>query len=392
MWCIREATDYKDCLDQVRQFTQKAFAASSITRVAGSAGSVYGASASENSNDTEEFTIKCTTGGGDGVAKFSVTGDGATGSAAEATAGEPYSIDECSFIIISEGDTFTTSDEWTFTTDASTAEWVEDDYFTNYNNTGESWLVQHGIGAGSDEVYGSWWTVSDTSTYWNMGLSGQTGYNDGYVDGSTDLAHGITAQPGYHPYYVVMNEAPNTFTFYCIATSRHIKIIPLIGSSHGSTYTGWFLPHSTPSQWGYPMFNGGSTDNESEPVGARDSGHTCYWSAFDGALHGAVDDNTIYREIDTFSPRHYGSFAGFRSSLDQNVLLWPCVPIHEGSNNVYGELEGVYWPSPYTWNGTTQGVLTPGSVIVTDTVTALCFQDVTADGAGNIIAMDLMGD
>jgi hypothetical protein len=63
--------------------------------------------------------------------------------------------------------------------------------------------------------------------------------------------------------------------------------------------------------------------------------------------------------------------------------------LHEASNNVYGTLEGVYYPDPYI-PGT--GLLSAGDVIVTDAVTALCFKDVNRGSAGSVIAMDLMGD
>jgi hypothetical protein len=71
------------------------------------------------------------------------------------------------------------------------------------------------------------------------------------------------------------------------------------------------------------------------------------------------------------------------------MVLYPAVPIHEGSNNVYGTLEGVYYPTPNIPGG---GVISSGDVIITDSVVGLVFKDVTRDTTGDHIAMDLLGD
>jgi len=49
----------------------------------------------------------------------------------------------------------------------------------------------------------------------------------------------------------------------------------------------------------------------------------------------------------------------------------------------------VYYPTPYVSGG---GLLTSGDVVVASDLVALCFQDVNRSAAGDIIAMDLMGD
>ena len=61
----------------------------------------------------------------------------------------------------------------------------------------------------------------------------------------------------------------------------------------------------------------------------------------------------------------------------------------ESSDNVYGTLEGVYYPTPYV---PSTGLLTDLDVIVTTDVTAVTFRDVTRPGAGTLVAMALMGD
>lgn len=373
-WMIGTASDYKDCLDQVRQFTQKAFAAGAITPGGGNTGDgvIYGASASHNSV-SETWTITATS-----ATNFTVSGS-VSGAQVDATVGTPYSIDEVSFIINDGDAAFVATDSFTFPVAGSTAEWVQDRWDTDYDGSGGYELIQHGIGGGSDEVYVGYNTKTDASTYWNWLITGLTGYVP---------ANDMINQPGYFPYYDCLNNS-SSFPFTCIFTSRHIKVMPIIGAVYGGTYAGWILPHATPSQWDYPMFCGGSSDDVGQLLGGTEDEHTLYWNAFSDEKSGAVLDISVWNEINTFNPRHYGDFANFRPTQDDLMLLYPAVPIHEASNNVYGALEGVYYPTPFI---PSTGLLTEGDVISTADATALCFRDITRAGAGNIIAMDLMGD
>lgn len=379
-WTTRTATDFRDCLDIVRQFTQKAFAAGAVTQNVGSFGQVYGASATHNSV-AETWTLVCTTLGGNGTAVFSVTG-GVSGAQANATSGVPYSIDEVSFILTAGTTDFAVNDEFEFDIAVSTPDWVEDFWTTDRDGNGNYELIQHGTGAGSDEIFCAWYTLSNESTYWNWGVSGLTGYVD---RGSFSLG----AQPGWNPYYDCMNNA--SFEFTCIFTSRHVKVIPTsVTGVTGGSYLGWLIPHATPSQWTYPMFGGGSTDDSTELVGSTDSDHTCYWAANGGNLSGAVLDITLWREINKFSPRHYADFENWRPGyVDAEMRLYPAVPIDEASDNVYGELEGVYYPTQHIPGG---GNLSEGDVIISSDITALVFRDVFRTDFGDYIAMDLMGD
>lgn len=379
-WIKAQASDYKDCLEQVKDFCIKATAAGAVTPGGGNTGdgTVYGASATANSV-AETWTLTCTTGGTNGTAIFSVSGS-VSGAQASATAGVPYSIDEVSFIITAGAVDFVSSDSFTFAIASSTAEWVVDRWDTDYDGSGGYELIMHGIGDTSDEIYVGYNTKTDSSTYWNWLITGLTGYVD---------ANPMPTQPGYYPYYDCMNNAP--FYFYCIMTSRHVKVIANVDASYDcSSYVGFLLPHATPSQWDYPMFCGGSTDDANQVINGTEDDHTCYWSAYSDEWSGAVLDISTWREINRFSPRHYGKFEQWRpGAIDNEMRLYPAVPIHEASNNVYGTLEGVYYPTPYVPSG---GLLTTGDVVITDDVTALCFKDVHRAGAGNVIAMDLMGD
>jgi hypothetical protein len=379
-WTQRTATDFRDCLDQVRQFTQKAFAAGTVTPGGGNTGDGYGYGASASHQSVAEtWTLTCTTGGGNDTAIFSVVGS-VSGTQTSATAGVPYSIDEISFVIVSGDTDFVATDSFTFDVATSTAEWVQDKWDTDRDGNGNYELIQHGIGAGSDEIYGAWYTLTNDSTYWNWGVSGLTGYVSG---------NSLANQPGWHPYYDCLNNA--SFDFICIFTSRHIKVIPTaVSGETGGSYIGWILPHATPSQWTYPIFGGGSTDDASQVIGGTEDDHTCYWNAYSDEYSGAILDVTAWVEINRFSPRHYGSFESWRPGLvDDEMRLYEAVPIDESSNSVYGTLEGVYYPTPYISGG---GLLSAGDIIITDSVVTMCFKDVFRTAAGNLVAMDLMGD
>lgn len=374
MWMKGNSSDYKDCLDQVRQFTQKAFAAGAVTPGGGNTGDgeVYGASAG-TSSVAETWTLTATS-----ATNFTVSGS-VSGAQADATVGVPYSIPEVSFIINAGATPFVSSDDFTFGTAVSTAEWVQDRWDTDYDGNGGRELIQHGIGASADEIYVGYNTKTNDSTYWNWLVTGLTGY---------EVSNDMATQPGYFPYYDCMNNS-SSFDFYCIATSRHIKVIPVIGAVYGGSYAGWLLPHATPSQWTYPMYCGGSTDTVSETLGGALDRHTLYWAAFSDEFSGAVLDMSVWNEINRFSPRQYGDFEDWRPTLDGEMVLYPAVPIHEGSTNVYGALEGVYYPTPFV---PSTGLLTDEDIISTASTTAICLRDLTRPGAGTLVAMDLMGD
>ena len=137
------------------------------------------------------------------------------------------------------------------------------------------------------------------------------------------------------------------------------------------------------------MYCGGSTDTLTEAVGATFDRYTNYWAAFSDEKSGAVQDMSVWNEINHISPRHYGDFPNWRPTLAGKMVLYPAAPIYESSNNVYGTLEGVYYPTPNIPGG---GVISTAAIISSTDVVAIVFKDVTRDITGSHIAMDLMGD
>jgi len=376
-WAKRNATDFKDCLDQINDFATKTLFAGAVTPGGGNTGDgvVYGASGSEHSVDGETWTLECTTGGGDEVAVFSVTGSDA-GVQVAATSGVPYSIDRVSFIILA-GDTDWvaggTPDSFTFSTSTGTAKWTteESDLASSQQH-----IILNGVGGGSDEIFAGFRTQSDDATYFNMEVTGFSGYvaTSDYED-----------QPGYKSYYACMSNS--SFDFYIVTTSRHIKIIPIVGVVYEGGYTGWFLPTATASQYSYPQFVGGSTDLADQTINDTGAQHTNYWAGLDEYnASGSVNDGSEWREIPKLSPISYGEFENWIKDIDDNRRLYAATLLNENQIDIYGTLEGIY----YITNG--DNALTPQDVITDGDKGYIVFRDVTRPGAGNVAVFDLMGD
>jgi hypothetical protein len=382
-WTLRNATNYLDLLNQVRQFTQKAFSAGAVTAGGGNTGdgTVYGASASENSV-AETWTITCTTGGGNGTAVFSVSGS-VSGAQASATAGIPYSINETSFAIISGDTDFVATDSFTYSIAASTAKWVQDRWNTDWDGSGGYELIQHGTGSGTDEIYVGYQSRSDYSTYYNLSGAGMTGYVSG---------NDYNLQPGFQESFTLLNNS--TIPFYCIFDGYHIKIASVFTTTNsGGSYLGWNEPYASPSQWTYPMFVGGSYNSAAGLIGDTSSNHTQYWA--DSPINAYVFDATVVRSGIKIYPRDYSQFTSWRAGIEGNMRLYPATPVHEGSTNVFGPLRGVYWPTPYT---PSDAVLGEGDIVFgtpvggVDVAVCVTLRDVFRTGAGNIGALELLGD
>lgn len=375
-----DIADYKDFLDTLRQFTQKAFKAGSVTAGTNTGdGTIYGASASENSV-AETWTITCTTGGTNDVAIFSVSGS-VSGAQASATAGQPYSVDLVSFCIVSADTDFVSGDSFAFSVASSTAEWVQDSWDTDFDDDGGYQLFQHGIGNSADEIYVGFETKTDDSTYWNIEASALTGY----VAGSD-----LEDQLGYMPEWVCGNDT--TFAAYIAFDSYRISytLIPIEGA-HELGGVGWINSYASPSQWSMPNFSGGSHSSASATAGS--TGNHYLTGSNLSILWGGSILTTL-----SVSPKDYGYFSAWHSPLDEKMRLYPATAISEANTMLLGELPSVYWITPYVGGG---GLLTALSLIIgeiddysgsTKTVCGVTFRNVTYSAAGNISVFDLTGD
>ena len=371
-WAKRTATDYRDCLSQIVDFTTKAWAAGSVTAGGGNTGDgiVYGQSASENSV-AETWTITCTTGGGSEVATFSVTGS-VSGAKASAVADTPYSIDEVSFVVLSGDTDFVIGDTFSFTVSAITPQWSvnESDLIST-----QQYVLLQGTGGGSDEIFTGFRTHSNDSTYWNMEVSAFSGYVNG---------NNYSDQPGRRNYYTCMSAV--SFDFWIFTTGYSIKVVPIVGTVYGGMYTGWFLPNATNAQYRYPAYVGGSTDDSNQLVGGTEDDHTNYWRGYNSEYSGAVNDGTTWNEINKFIPLSYGDFDKWFPDVHGNRVAYPVEVVKESQSSIYGRLEGLYYPT------NADSLLTANDFLNQGSKGLIVFQDTFRVGAGNVVAVDLLPD
>lgn len=388
-WMIGTANGYKDCLSQMRDFCKKAYEAGAVTPGGGNTGNgtVLGACAG-TSAVAETLTLTCTTGGGNGVGVFSVSGS-VSGSLGNATVGQPFSHAKASFILSGGSVDFATSDSFTFAVSSSTAVWADERWDTDWagDASNEYEWIANGIGAGSDEVFVGFRTRSDGATYWNIETSGLTGF----VDHDIGKDKPLSLQPGYYPFYSCANGPGTNFTFLCVFTSRAIKLMITLEAYSGwqnGLYVGWILPYATPSQWSYPMYCGASTDDYNQTI-TPESDHSCFWKQNNGAI---LDISTWRRIIDMLpvAPLLSCESAKWYPGISDNLMRWyPLIVAHTGTNNIYGELEGVHYPTPFVPGG---GLLTAGDLVFVSDAAAMAFKNVERSSAGELIAIELMGD
>lgn len=232
-----------------------------------------------------------------------------------------------------------------------------------------------GTGTGTDEIFVGFRTITDGSTYFNVEVSAMSGYiaSNSYDD-----------QPGIYSYYSCLSNV--SFPFWIFTSSRRIMVIPVIGTLYEALYAGWFLPNATASQYAYPIFVGGSTDDENQLIGGTEDDHTCFWAGYSVEYSGAVNDGTSWVGINDFIPKDYGRFYSLFSDIAGNRVLYPCEILRESSTTIYGRLEGIY----FVGNG--DSAITANDVLNDGSKGYIVTQDVFRTGTTNIAAIDLMGD
>ena len=178
-WTRISVTDFGDAADKLAEFLTRPKRADTPVPNGSNVGNgvVFGASSAIDSVD-ETWTLVCTTGGGNGVGIFSVTGS-VSGAQTAVTVGEPYWNGLCSFTIIGGTVDFTTGipDDFTFAIAAGTPTWEEQRGFRSDERLAS---IQPGSvsdpGAGNtgngsltgvltiDGVVAETWTITATST------------------------------------------------------------------------------------------------------------------------------------------------------------------------------------------------------------------------------------
>ena len=314
---------------------------------------------------------------GDALPTFSVTGS-VSGVQASATMLAPYSNGLLTMTILEGATPFSTGDTFTIPIASSTAEWVVDRYDTT-TDPDQPELIMHGIGGGTDEIYVGINTYTNSSTYWNLGFQGFTGYVD-----SNDFVD----QPGYDSDLAILTTASVSFDFYIWMTSRSIKVMAQIAGVDEHAYVGWLLPNTLPSQYDYPLFRGGSDPSSTNTIGDVSTQHTAYWG------EGWIDRDACYF-LDSSGWLRLNS-AGDVYPIDSNLIrnysedrlgnvpLWPVTMRDESADKVFGDVEGIRFVANYF------GTISSGDIMANLTEAYLVGQDVFRSGNEKIIAYDMI--
>ena len=253
---------------------------------------------------TETITLTATS-----ATVFDVDGSLTGDFGSDITVGTPYDNGKFSLLITAGGTPFIAGDKFYF--EARPFEYIF-----------------KGIGGGSDEIYVGYSEETNGSSYYNWDIQGFTGFLTG---------SGFTAQPAYLTgiYSVQTN---GSFDILIIENARRFIVVPIIGGTFGHIYLGWILPVATPSQWDYPIFKGGDSDEVNTLIG--DSlDHEAWWT---GPLYGDVYNNAVWDANSDIWP--YDLYT-IRKTVDDGFPLYPVTIINKtsGQQTIYGEADGCFY-------------------------------------------------
>lgn len=324
-WTRFTFTDYLDCADKLAAFLTRTKQPGTVTPDGGNTGDgiIFGLSTTAASV-TEDFTITCKTAGASAV--FSVVGT-VSGALADATINIPYITDKICFTIIGGDTNFAEDDEFTFSVDDGTPNWIEMRNETRRDAATGKEYVFKGIGDGDDEIYIGIRTLTNGTTYWNWNLQAFTGYIE---------ANAFENLPGY--YNNLYTCFPNTGSAYAwvFESARRVIVIPTpTGDYNGQVHLGWLLPTATPSQWGNPLFVGGDTTSATRTY---TESRAAWWNTqsrsriYDG---GSWDLNSDIWPYKTYTPV---------KDINGDLPLDPVTVIKAESvdRKIYGEVEGCF--------------------------------------------------
>lgn len=110
--------------------------------------------------------------------------------------------------------------------------------------------------AGDDQVYVGLKRVDrPTPDEWELQITGMTGV----LSGATDITQHVNALQ--QPVRMFLDSSPQTYWF--AANGRRFVVVVKISTVFQALYGGLFLPYADPTQYGYPMFVGGSAGTRS---------------------------------------------------------------------------------------------------------------------------------
>lgn len=321
---------------------------------------------------TEDWAITCTAAATDG-GTFSVVGS-VSGAQAAATVGTPYSNGKIEFTIADGTTDFIVGDHFNFSTTqgqmaAAGNAWI----YQGTDTDGRHWLKATGL-TGTESIYFNAYTYQNVGTdVYSIGLSSATGFN-----ALTTHAY----QPGKSP--TCWTALWNTDTpYWFVANGQRVVFVTKVSTTYHAGYVGKFFPYATPSEYAYPVYVGGETNDAalrwssvsesfrhfSDP-GAYSaymffpSGH---WREIGNWYETSGEAQwSINRAMWPYSGTNIGGHTvnrlrELRDNIDGSYTLLPLIP-HANSPEVgvYGELDGCYYVSGY--NNAAENIITVDGV------------------------------
>lgn len=361
------ASDYLNLQQRIRQFlTGKPMAENEEPDISNTGDGYLKNLHPRSAAIAETWTITCTTGGGDGVGIFSVTGS-VSGVQPAATVGTQYLETYLQFIILTGPTDYAIGDEFTFNVVdnpiPAVQQWTElkftpgslqagnngmnSDPAAGAEHANEMYFRAPGL-AGADEIYVNMCSFySEGSDYYNLGFTGALGFetNDTYSQQPNKSTNVSMALWQFQiPYWI-------------IADGRRFIITCKVSTNYMSTYCGWFLPYGTPQEYPYPMYISSCLNGLSGTRWSSEShNHRSFFDPYTGYVY-TVEGTWLqiqnkYNSSNTEAsgsdsniwPYTQNLVSGIRQSPGDVYPMLPMV-IHTNQNggNVYGELTGCYW-------------------------------------------------
>lgn len=284
---------------------------------------------------TETWSIVCASTAPDG-GTFTVTGS-VSGAQANAVVGTPYDNGIVAFTLNDGSIDFAISDTFTLVvtegklTTAGEA-WVAERWDTSGS---DHELIVRGPGvSGTEEIFAGIKTYQDSpGDYYNWQIAGFTGYVSGNsfeTQPGTSGGKGVPLWNQSIPYWITANG--NAF-----ALAAKIETV------YETCAAGRFLAYATPGQYPYPLFVAGMLTTASA-TRYSDTAHTMPWRGGAGNLQFRfVDGSWKTPSVWPWSNSEISSYP-----LRDTGGEYPMLPvIMYLTDNIYGELDGVYHVSGY---------------------------------------------
>lgn len=312
---------------------------------------------------TETWTITCTA-----VAvnsgTFSVTGS-VSGAQAAATVGVAYDNGLVSFTITDGAADYQIGDD--FVVPVTQGQLSADGRAWEVMRSTPTELIVKGPGlAGSDEIYiGYQAFFNSSSDVYNICQCVATGYTPG---------NDFINQPGAK--YTTIPAHNKAITYYISANGQKCSFMLKIATSiYTNGYAGKGLMYARPSEWGYPVINGGHFDGKTyNRYSDLANNFPYHGEAYDGIDSSVVSlflrdagGNWVQPSVWPYShgETHYGSVYNYPYIIASTNAYGCIVPINgnysieplimhshsslnTGDLNVWGEFDGVFFVSGYS--------------------------------------------